>query len=278
VTTTLRPTGPEQFDVEGVRSRCYDICVNSRPVGSLKLSTDPQKGPTTGRVVGLAVDDAERRRGRGAVAALSAEEVLRRWGCNRVETSIPADAHAALGLAGSLGYQERGRSMLKELGDRPRLPPGSEDRAMTQAEFPAWRERGQPLQQRLLAERGVPPHEVVRRAADAFDGLLPLGADTPTAALRVLVHDGEEVGVVWVELERSPRRDAGAYVYEVEVDEAYRGRGHGRSLMLVAEREALDSGAGILGLHVYAYNTPALNLYSSLGYRPVELHFFKPLL
>ncbi|MFC4495054.1 GNAT family N-acetyltransferase [Streptomyces ovatisporus] len=278
MTTTLRPTGPERYDADGVRSRCYDICVNSRPVGSLELTADSRKGPATGRVARLAVDEEERRRGRGAVAVLAAEEVLRRWGCDRVETSIPAGAEAALKLAGSLGYRERGRSMVKELGARPQLPPGSTARPMTDAEFPAWRERGQRKLQPLLAERGVPADEVERRAADSFDALLPQGAGTPGAALRVLVHGGEDVGVVWVELERSPREDADSYVYEVEVDEALRGRGHGRTLMLVAEREAIDAGAGVLGLHVFAYNSTALSLYSSLGYRVVEHHFFKPLL
>jgi len=278
VTTTLRPRGPEQFDAVGVRTRSFDICVNSRPVGSLELATDSQKGPTTGRVARLAVVEEERRRGRGAVAVLAAEEVLRQWGCNRVETSIPAGAEAALKLAGSLNYRDRGSSMIKELRDRPVLPPGSTDRPMTQAEFPAWRERGQPLQQRLLAERGVPAGEVQRRAAESFDSMLPQGAATPGAALRVLAHEGEDVGVVWVELERSPREDADSYVYEVEVDEALRGRGHGRTLMLVAEREAIDAGAAVLGLHVFAYNSTALGLYSSLGYRTVERHLFKPLL
>lgn len=278
MTTTLRPTGPERHDADGVRTRTFDICDNSRPVGFLKLTTDPRKGPTTGRVSELALSAAERRRGRGAVAVLAAEEVLRHWGCNRVVASVPADAEAALGLAGSLGYAESGRSMVKKLGERPELPRGSRVRPMTQAEFPAWRDRGQPLQRRLLREGGVPAEEVEQRAADAFDALLPQGAFTPHAALRVLVYEGEDVGVVWVELEKSPRKDADSYVYEVEVDEAHRGRGHGRTLMLAAEGEALEAGARVLGLHVYAYNTPALNLYASLGYRTVEIHYFKPLL
>jgi ribosomal protein S18 acetylase RimI-like enzyme len=278
VTTTLRPTGPDQYDADGIRSRSYDICVNSRPVGLLRLTVDPQYGPGTGRVTRLVVEEGERRRGRGAVAALAAEEVLRGWGCRRVEMSVPAEAEAALGLAGGLGYQERSRSMVKELGEAPDLPPGSADRPMTEGEFPAWRESGQPRLRQSMTDRGLSAEEAARRAVQSLDALLPAGASTPGAALRVLAHDGTDVGRVWVELERSPREDSGAYVYEVEVDEARRGRGHGRTLMLVAEREALAAGARTLGLHVLIANTPAMRLYSSLGYRVTEHHFWKPLL
>lgn len=120
MTTTLRPAGPDQYDADGVRSRSYDICVNSRPVGLLRLTVDPQYGPVTGRVTQLVVEERDRRRGRGAVAALAGEEVLRDWGCRRVEISVPAAAEGALALAAGLGYTERSRSMVKELGRSPR--------------------------------------------------------------------------------------------------------------------------------------------------------------
>lgn len=278
MTTTLRPNGPDRYDAEGVRSRSYDICVNSRPVGLLRLAADPRHyGPVTGRVTQLVVDERERRRGRGAVAALAAEEVLRDWGCRRVEIAVPAGADAALGLVAGLGHRERGRSMVKALGEEPQLPPGSTVRAMSEAEFPAWRESGRSRLRQTMTERGLPAAEAERRATESFEALLPGGAATRGAVLRVLAHEGEDVGRVWVELDRSPRADSDGYVHEVEVDEARRGRGHGRTLMLVAEREALAAGARTLGLHVLTANSPAIRLYSTLGYRVVEHHFHKPL-
>ncbi|OEV11439.1 GNAT family N-acetyltransferase [Streptomyces nanshensis] len=278
MTTTLRPTGPDQYDADGVRSRSYDICVNSRPVGLLRLTVDPEYGPVTGRVTQLVVEERERRRGRGAVAALAGEEALRDWGCRRVEISVPAAAHAALALAAGLGYTERSRSMLKDVGEEPPLPPGSAVRPMDQAEFEVWREDGQPRLAQTMIERGLSAEEAARRAAASFARLLPEGASTRGAALRVLAHEEAVVGRVWVELERSPREDSDAYVYEVEVEEESRGSGHGRTLMLVAEREAAAAGARTLGLHVLSANTPAVRLYSSLGYRVAEHHFHKPLL
>lgn len=277
MTTTLRPTGPEQHDAGDVRSRSYDICVNSRPVGLIRLTTDTRYGPATGRLEALVVEEREQRRGRGTVAVLAAEEVLRDWGCRRAEVSVPARAAAAVKLAESLGYHERGRSMLKTLQQEPRLPEGSDARAMTGEEFPAWRERSQRQLRRVLTERGVPEAQAGPKAAASFDELLPAGAATRGAVLRVLVHGGADVGTVWIATAGGPREDADSYVYDVEVPEGRRGEGHGRSLMLVAERESLAAGARVLGLHVYAHNTPARRLYSSLGYRTAETHLWKQL-
>ena len=117
MTTTLRPTGPEQRTDDGGRARSYEVCVNGRPVGALDLATDDRLGPEVGRIERLDIDEPDRHRGRGTVAALAAEEVLRGWGCTQVAVSIPAQATTGLGLAGALGYAERGRNMVKELSE-----------------------------------------------------------------------------------------------------------------------------------------------------------------
>lgn len=90
MTTTLRPTEPLQRDADGTRSRHYQVCVNSRPVGELGLGTHPVYGEGVARIRDLRIDEADRGRGRGTVAALAAEEVARSWGCGRIEVSIPA--------------------------------------------------------------------------------------------------------------------------------------------------------------------------------------------
>jgi len=64
------------------------------------------------------------------------------------------------------------------------------------------------------------------------------------------------------------RRHAGRtpWVYAVEVDEAFRGRGYGREAMLLAETEARARGMRSLGLNVHGSNAIARSLYTSLGY------------
>ena len=72
MTTTLRPAGPEERGPDGSRARDFTVCVNSRPVGAIRLATDERFGPAHGRIVSLAVDPPDRRRGRGCVAAAGA--------------------------------------------------------------------------------------------------------------------------------------------------------------------------------------------------------------
>jgi ribosomal protein S18 acetylase RimI-like enzyme len=67
-------------------------------------------------------------------------------------------------------------------------------------------------------------------------------------------------------------------VYDVQVVDGHRGQGHGRSLMLLAERVSLDAGMRLLALHVFSGNTPAISLYESLGYETTAVNLFKPLL
>jgi ribosomal protein S18 acetylase RimI-like enzyme len=58
-----------------------------------------------------------------------------------------------------------------------------------------------------------------------------------------------------------------AWVYDVEVDDAFRGRGYGRDAMLLAEAEARSRGMRSLGLNVHGSNTISRSLYASLGYQ-----------
>lgn len=288
MTTTVRPTGPERRDPGGGRERAYEIRVDSRPVGRLRLATCPRYGPAVGRVAQLLVDEPERRRGRGTVAALAAEEVLRgQWGCERVEVSLPADAEAALSLAGQLGYRERSRRMRKVLGEAPPLPAGAAVRAMTDEEFSAWRDAESLRYARTLREHEVPPAQAERCAADSLRRLLPRGAATPGALLRVLTRGDRDVGTLWLTADGrqgsagdGQQGDGGRAhaVYAVHVPEQHRRLGHGRTLMLLAERECLAAAGRTLGLTVYRENAPARALYASLGYRPVEHHLYKRLL
>jgi ribosomal protein S18 acetylase RimI-like enzyme len=270
MTTTLRPAGPERRDPDGARARAYTVCVNSRPVGTVELAT--RSGPAFGRIIGLAIDEADRRRGRGTVAALAAEEVLRAWGCTRVEVAVPADAEHALRLATALGYLERGRHLVKDLaGPRRDLPPGSVLRPLSEAEYGPWKARDHEAFTTGLTDAGMPREQAEARAVAALREVMPQGRDTPGSALFTLDQDGRAVGHLLLRT-REPAR-----VFSVEVDAAHRGGGHGRTLMLAAENACLDAGVTVLGLNVFVTNTPAVRLYESLGYRTTERYLAKPL-
>ncbi|WP_030691996.1 GNAT family N-acetyltransferase [Streptomyces globisporus] len=279
MTTTLRPTEPLQQSADGGRSRTFDICVNSRRVGSVRLATDPAFGTASGLIERLLVDEPDRGRGRGTVAALASEEVLRGWGCDEVQISVPAEAEAALRMARSLGYTERSRNMVKELpAERPRLPEGFAHRPVTEAEFEEWSAKSRAAFAQSWVDRGVPEEQALAKAEDSSRRFLPQGLATPGVTVVVGVRDGQVVGYLWVgRLEREPGKGT-AFVFEVEVVEGERGKGYGRALMLLAEHAALEAGERLVELHVFAGNTPAIRLYESLGYRTSLVNSAKPLL
>jgi ribosomal protein S18 acetylase RimI-like enzyme len=55
-------------------------------------------------------------------------------------------------------------------------------------------------------------------------------------------------------------------VYDVHIDEAFRGRGLGRATMLAAEDVVRSEGFGRIALNVFGGNDRAEQLYRSLGY------------
>ncbi|MEU6356726.1 GNAT family N-acetyltransferase [Streptomyces sp. NPDC047072] len=274
MTTTLRPTEPLQRGADGALSRHYQVCVNSRPVGAIHLATHPGFGPALAQILDLRIEEPDRRRGRGTVAALAAEEVVRGWGCGQLVIRVPADAEPALRLATALGYVHRNRGMEKQLGDTaPELPAGSRCRPMTEAEFGPWRARGLDEYAGDWSSRGVPEAAARAKALKDHEATFPQGPATEGMRVSVLEHEGSRVGILWMAF-----RDDKAFVYDVETDEAVRGRGHGRTLMLLAEAQTIAAGRRVLGLNVFAGNTPAERLYESLGYVPVGYSMYKSLL
>ncbi|MFJ2649403.1 GNAT family N-acetyltransferase [Streptomyces sp. NPDC087420] len=290
MTTTLRPTEPLQQTDDGARSRTYEVCVNSRPVGTIALGTDPGFGPAVGVIQALRIDGSDRRRGRGTVAALAAEEVLRGWGCREVLASVEipgqaehtgqaGDAAPALRLATALGYTERSSNMVKPLPSLPpELPDGTVGRPLQDSEYDAWWAAASTRYAQAWIDRGASPELARAKAETSRTEVLPDGLATPGVSLDALVHAGQVVGTLWVSRREETPDEPGAYVYDVVVGEDQRGKGYGRALMLLAERVALGFGATRLGLHVFAGNTPAIRLYESLGYVTTHRNFHKALL
>ncbi|WP_330311291.1 GNAT family N-acetyltransferase [Streptomyces sp. NBC_00523] len=278
MTTTLRPAGPIQSGADGAQRRAYDVCDNGRPVGSVALAVEPGAGGATGLIRALRIDEAVRRRGRGTIAALASEEILRGWGCTQVCTEVAAGDAAGQRLAAALGYTERSRNMVKTLPEEPPvLPDGLTAHPMTPEEFAVWERDAVAAYTENLVSRGVPREAAPAAARASHARHLPDGLATEGVRLDYLRREGETVGHVWeAPFEMHPGMRIG-YVFDVEVAEPYRGRGYGRALMLQAERIALAAGETRIGLHVVTANTPALRLYESLGYEPTQYNLAKPL-
>lgn len=278
MTTTLRPSGPIQQGADGAQHRAYDVCDNGRPVGAVEIGMEPRSAGAAGLLRSLRIDEPVRRRGRGTIAALAAEEVLRGWGCAQVRTEVPAADTAARRLTSALGYTERSRNMIKSLPPvPPALPDGLTARPMTPGEYARWEDGAVAAYAESLITRSIPEETAFQLARTSHSRHLPDGLATEGAHLHYLIHEGETAGYAWVSrFEMHPGLLVG-YVFDVEVREEFRGRGYGRALMLQAERIALAAGDERLGLHVVTANTPALRLYESLGYEPTRYNLTKQL-
>ncbi len=85
------------------------------------------------------------------------------------------------------------------------------------------------------------------------------------------------MGWLWLAL-RDPRSETGVgFVYDIDIDEAVRGRGHGREAMQLAEGQARRHGLHALALNVWGHNAVARAPYLSLGYRETSVQMRKDL-
>ncbi|MFJ5118865.1 GNAT family N-acetyltransferase [Kitasatospora sp. NPDC088548] len=280
MTTTLRPEGPETPTAEGGRTRRWLICANGHPVGALRTTAVLRGGQLWGEIAELEVREG-RGRGRGTFGALAAEEVLRGWGCVRVDADISEPAPVARALATTLGYTERMRSMSKRLTAPPGLPAGAVVRRIDAEAFPHWLATVKEVYLGHLISSGLSPEQARAKSDADHVQLLPQGAETSGVALRRLYEGGPDpLGSLWLALRVRELPDGAplAWVMVVQVDGPHRGRGHGRSLMLLAERECLAAGVRDLALNVFSDNEVAIRLYDSLGYRTVSRVYGKPLI
>lgn len=117
------------------------------------------------------------------------------------------------------------------------------------------------------------PAEIARRREQN----LPDGLDTPHMLLFIGLVGGERVGWLWIALPGAPGHADTAWIYNVEVDEAHRGKGYGFGLMKAAEQELARRGVDKVGLNVFGDNANAIRLYSKLGYRVIAQQMSKPL-
>jgi GNAT superfamily N-acetyltransferase len=140
-------------------------------------------------------------------------------------------------------------------------------RPMRDDEFAAWlpltRER---YAADMVEQAGVPEEQAAVKAADDVGRLFPGDDPSEQQLVYVLEADGEPAGVLWL----CQRDDAFSgpclFVYNIEVDEPYRGRGYGRAAMEFAEDEARRLGVDRIALNVFGRNEVARGLYRSLGY------------
>lgn len=145
-----------------------------------------------------------------------------------------------------------------------------------ESEFPAWihtQSQGY-IDQRMRAgdDRAVAEEKAASTNKKYFPGDRPIDGHT----IYWVRSEGRNVGFLWI----GPHPDgiAGvAWVWDIEIDEAERGKGLGRATMAAAEQAALAEGYTDLALNVFGFNTVARSLYESMGYQTTSLQMRKAL-
>ncbi len=150
----------------------------------------------------------------------------------------------------------------EELAERVALAP------MTAEESAAYVGSAVGKYAREREESGESPALARVSAQDSFDSLLPDGVDSPGQHLLTVRHDGRACGVLWV----GSRWPDQAWVYDVEIDPGFRGRGLGAAALAGAALLGRRTGHGWLGLNVFGHNQHARRLYERLGYVVEEEH------
>ncbi len=105
---------------------------------------------------------------------------------------------------------------------------------------------------------------------------LPQGVATAGHHL-LWAHDDSpatRIGLLWIFIDAV---HAQAFVYEIIVFEAFRGRGLGRELLIRAEEFARTHRSRTISLNVFAPNRRAIALYTSAGFEVVSQHMSKGL-
>jgi ribosomal protein S18 acetylase RimI-like enzyme len=145
-------------------------------------------------------------------------------------------------------------------------------RPIENAEFVAWLPLlREDYAQDLVRDYGMSADKARAKAVAEIDGRRP-----PEHSVFVIEVDDEPVGHLWL-VERRDAHEPTLAVYDIDVDEAHRGRGYGKAAMVFAESEARRRGLARIALHVGARNDVARNLYRSLGFEENEVAMSKPI-
>lgn len=150
-------------------------------------------------------------------------------------------------------------------------------RPMTQPEFDAFLARSIPEYAADNVRAGYwAESEALERSRKEFERFLPQGLQSQDNYLFTVYDDGTPVGVIWMKanLERPIKS---GFIFELYIDESQRGKGYGKQAMLLIEEQARALGLESLGLHVFAVNEVARNLYERVGYEVTSLNMAKKL-
>jgi len=124
----------------------------------------------------------------------------------------------------------------------------------------------------LVEDASLPRARAKAKVERNIAYVLPDGLATADTWIWVVEDDGRVAGTVFVGI-----CDGGAWLYDITIAEAERGKGYGRAAMTALEDEVRALGHGTIGLNVWGGNDVARGLYRSLGWAEESVHMRRTL-
>jgi ribosomal protein S18 acetylase RimI-like enzyme len=130
----------------------------------------------------------------------------------------------------------------------------------------------------LASVEDIPLEVAARYASEQFDKLVPNGTDTSGQSFFDVLEKNfdKPVGNLWLGTQNRFGRKV-VSINDITIKSTYRGRGLGKSLMKLVEKESRKIGASRIRLHVFHSNKVAKSLYLSMGFVPTNLDMRKEL-
>lgn len=149
-------------------------------------------------------------------------------------------------------------------------------RVMPATRLPAWLDRTMAEYVASRMQAGETREQAEANKQKSLDQWFPDGSPADGHLVwDVLDQDDTAVGYLWI----GPFALGGTdwWVFDVEIDEPHRRRGHARRALELGHQAAAEHGATSIGLNVFGYNTGAQELYAALGYQVTATQMQKPL-
>jgi ribosomal protein S18 acetylase RimI-like enzyme len=130
----------------------------------------------------------------------------------------------------------------------------------------------------LAKVENISTDEALKYASEQFYKLVPDGIRTQGQLFFDVYSEDSAliVGYLWLGFQNRLSRII-ASINDIKIYENHRGRGLGKQLMALVEREAQKAGAVRVRLHVFSHNEVAKQLYISMGFAPTSIDMKKEL-
>ena len=124
--------------------------------------------------------------------------------------------------------------------------------------------------QEIIKSRGIGIKEATQITNKEFDALLSDGLKSKNQYLYTIENENNEnIGIIWFSSD-SNHGDNELFLYDIEINKEFRGKGYGRESMDLLESKVKEFNMHTISLHVFLHNKIAYSLYNKIGYKEVK--------